>query len=298
MILTRFLPNNLQQTVDLRGLYRGRTAVLLGGAPSLMEQPYQLLEQRGVLVLAMNNAARHVRPALFCGADNPNCYDPQILQDPCIMKFGNIQWAKTKVDMHGDGRAYWEYPGMLFWRPKSNPPWDELFVDISDVPWYRNTLLVSIHILYNMGVRRIILAGSDFMSGAQGDYAHGQELGTLEKRWNLQLYNNLVRELRLLKPIFEANGLELLDSSKNSRLAPVYQHIDLQAAVALCLSDFPAEPLAAKLLPHCSRFATRKLKDIVAGWPGHEQRPPSAGQTAPASATPAHDTDSNLQTVL
>ena len=139
------------------------------------------------------------------------------------------------------------------------------------MPWYNNTLLVSVHILYQLGVRRIILAGSDFsVGGEHSDYASGQRLVPLEKRWNTRLYNNIVRELRLLKPLFDQYNLELLDSSANSRLTPVYRNISLKDASQICLNGFPKTPVDADQLPHCSKFASKDIKDIIAGWPAHQ----------------------------
>ena len=274
MILIHFTPDGMKRTAELRDIFHGRTAVLIGGAPSLKEQPYQLLEQRGVLTMAMNNAGTIVRPTMFVCGDHPDCYEPQLLLDPTIMKFGPLCWAETKTKQHISDRKFWSFPNMYFYMQVVKIPWDEYLADRAEVPWYSNTLLSSIHILYGLGVRRIILAGSDFMFGKNSDYAHGQVLGSLEKKWNLDLYNSIVRELRLLKPIFERAGLELLDSSKNSRLNMVYRHISLEEAVDMALTGFPKTPVPVSDLPHCSKFAPRDIKEAIAEWPGHSDKPP------------------------
>lgn len=296
MILVRFAPNGLKQTVDLRGLFWGQTAVLLGGAPSLLTQPYGLLEQRGVLVMAMNNAARTVRPALFVGSDNPNCFDPMILADPGIMKFGNLAWADARCDVNGGGRLYKTYPNTVFWMTKKSPPWDEFFADTAEIPWYQNTLFVGLHILYHLGVRRIILAGSDFEVGRGADYSSGQLLSRKEKDWNAKLYAHLVRELVLMKPVFEKHGLELLDSSANTKLAGTYRHVSLEEAVAMCRGDFPRLPAEPDTLLHCSAFfgRQRKVGDIIADRPGQPRDPAAGIPPLPQGDTPQE----GLQTIL
>lgn len=268
MILIHYDPNGLKRTTDLRDIYHGRTAILLGGAPSLNSQLPEQMERRGVLIMAMNNAAMSVRPAMMCCGDHPDCYEPQILEDPTIMKFGPTAWAEQDAVLHGANKKFHAFPNMFFYVQAANRPWDEYFAERPEVPWYNNTLFVAIHLLYQFGIRRIILAGSDFMFNDTAAYASGQRLGSLEQRWNLDLYNHLVRELRLLKPLFDKAGLQLLDASFNSRLSPVYPHITLEAAVEMCLEGFPAKRVDPQTLPHCSKYAPRNIKEAIAQWPG------------------------------
>jgi len=265
MILIRYTKTGLKRLTDLSDLYKNQTALLLGGAPSLKEQPLELLKQRGVLIAAMNNAALHFRPTLWFSGDHPACYEPQLLYDPTIIKFAPLPFADIKIG----NKKYNELPNINFYIQQDGVTWDKFFNNQPHVPWYNNTLLVSIHILYQLGVNRIILGGSDF--GFVGDkiYMHETKLGSLEQKWNQDLYNGLVRELRLLKPIFEQAGLTLMDCSKNSRLGQVYPHITMEEAVRLCLEGFPEKPVDPSTLPHCSKFAPQDIKEKIANWPGH-----------------------------
>jgi hypothetical protein len=266
MILVHYEPNGGRRPVDLSNIFSGRTALLVGGAPSLKEQPVELLNKRGVLTMAMNNAAIHFQPMLWSSSDRPECYEPQILHDPKIMKFGSGAHAEVTVE----GKQYRHMPNMYFYMPTDNVPWSEFLANRNGVPWYNNTLFVSIYNLYHMGVRRIILAGSDFGYSSKGDmYAHKTELGSLERKWNMDLYNSQVRELRMLRPIFENSGLTLMDCSKNSRLSQTYEHISLEKAVALALEDFPEKMTDPAKLPHCSKFAPESIQKRIANWPGH-----------------------------
>jgi hypothetical protein len=263
--------------------------MLVGGAPSLREQPIELLSQRGVITMAMNNAAVHFRPTMWVSGDRPQCYDPQIIMDPTILKFAPA--AQAKVDIEEIKRKYYNMPNILFYMQQDNVTWDEYLAQRNTVPWYNNTLFVGIHILYQLGVRRIILAGSDFGFGDTGRmYAHDTELGSMEQKWNLDLYNSQVRELRLLKPVFERAGLTLMDSSKNSRVSQVYDQISLEQAVELCLEKFPPKPKDPKELPHCSKFAPESIQDRIAKWPGHQV----IGAPIPVVQAPAGDMQSVL----
>ena len=221
MILVHYEPNGTRRPVDLSNIYKDKTAFLVGGAPSLKEQPLELLNKRGVLAMAMNNSAIHFQPTLWASADRPDCYEPQILLDPRIMKFGSIAHADCVIG----GVKYRDMPNMYFYSPQDNISWDEFLAGRNGVPWYNNTLFIGIHILYQLGIRRIILAGSDFGYSKSGDmYAHKTELGSLERKWNMDLYNSQVRELRMLKPLFQNSGLTFIDCSKNSRLIGASGH--------------------------------------------------------------------------
>ena len=298
MILIHYTPEGLKRTADLRNTQWGQTAILVGGAPSLAEQPYPLLEQRGVLTMGINNAARFIRPTYFIGGDNPNCYEPQILRDPTITKFGPLSGSTTKADLHCNGTRFWEFPNMYFYMQKKGVPWDQYLATHAEVPWYHNTLMAAIHVLYQLGVRRIILAGSDFMFGKTSDYAHGQQLDTLEKKWNLDLYNHQVRELRLLKPLFEKSGLQLLDSSKHSRISQVYPKVTLEEAVGMCLEGFPAKPVEPGGLPHCSKYASKHIKDHIAEWPGHQGPVSEPGATPPNPEMKKETDEQDLQLAI
>jgi hypothetical protein len=265
MILIHYTKSGLKRLTDLTDIYKDKTILLLGGAPSLKEQPLELLKQNGILVAAMNNAAIHVRPTLWFSGDHPECYEPQILYDPTITKFAPLPFADIKIN----GKKYSELPNVNFYIQQDGVTWDKYFNNQPNVPWYNNTLLVSIHILYQLGSRQIILGGSDFGFVGNKIYAHDTKLGSLEQKWNQDLYNGLVKELRLLKPIFEQAGLTLMDCSKNSRIGQVYQHITMEEAIKRCLEGFPTKPVDPASLPHCSKFAPQNIKDKIANWPGH-----------------------------
>ena len=269
MILVHFEANGMKHLTDVQNMYRGQTAMLVGGAPSLCEQPIELLEQRGVITMAMNNAALHFRPTMWVSGDRPECYDPLILMDPTILKFAPASHAKVRIS---DLKCrYMDIPNALFYMQQDRIPWDEYLALRNTIPWYHNTLFVGIHVLYQLGIRRIILGGSDFGFGSNGQmYAHDTKLGSMEQKWNLDLYNSLVRELRMLKPVFEKAGLTLMDSSKNSRVAQTYEHITLERAVELCLEKLPKQRKDPKELPHCSKFAPESIQQRIAKWPGHQ----------------------------
>lgn len=255
MIYATFAPDGGRRLAQLDGIFQGCTAFLIGGAQTILEQPLHLLESRGVLSAAINNAAMHFKPTLWFSGDYPLCYDPQILHDPSIMKFSSFSYNTQTIS----GRNYKFFPNTYFYIPKLDIPIDQMLDRHRYTPFYKNTMLTAIHILYQLGVRRIIIGGSDFEFDDQV-YAHETNLSDQEKDLNRKLYTSLVDELISLKPVFVTHGLELMDCSVKSKLADTYKHVSMQEAYQLATESFPEFPARAKDLPHGTKFASPKLK--------------------------------------
>lgn len=269
MMLIHFTAAGGKLITDMSEIFSGRTAMLIGGAPSLKEQPLHLLEQRGMLTMAINNAALHFKPTCWCSVDNPACFDPRILLDPGILKFANISHCDETL-FNLTNTRFRDCPNMYFYIPEAHVPLSEFLETRRGLPWYSNSLYAGIHILYTFGVRRIILGGSDFGPAAGGAmYAHDLELTSVQTKWNTDLYKSQVYDIRGMKRLFEDAGLELLDCSKNSRLGHAYKKVTMEEAVDMCLSAFPKAAVDTRTLPHCSAFASKDIEDRVAGWPGY-----------------------------
>jgi hypothetical protein len=269
MIFLHYTAGGLKRTADLSEIFANQSCMLVGGAPTLHTQPLELLANRGVLACAMNNSALHFQPTLWCSVDRPECFEPQILLDPRIMKFGNIAHAEIKLDGKYNGKRFYEFPNTFFYLLKDDVPWSEYLAPRREIPWYSNTLFTSIYLLYYLGIRRIVLAGSDFGTANGHMYAHTTKLTDLQTKWNTDLYDSQVHELRRMKPVFEQARLEFYDCSVNSRLKGVYEHISFEKAVELCTQGFPQQPLPPASLPHCSVYATQSIQERIAKWPGY-----------------------------
>ena len=257
------------RVLDVTDMQAGATAILLGGAKSLATQNLDVLRVPGVLVMAMNNAAVHLHPTMWIGVDRPECYDPKILLDPTILKFGNLAHADVMLGAEYGGRMFHEMPNTVFYSVEANVPLNEVLNQRHNVPWYENTLFTAIFTLYSMGVRTIILAGSDFTIAGTDAYAHDTTLTPEQLKWNSDLYEGQVLRLRMLKPIFDNAGLKLLDCSAASRLGEVYPHISIEEAASLCLAGLPSS-YSTITLPHCSVFAPQKIRDTVTQWKGYQ----------------------------
>ena len=266
MIFFTFDRDDSAHMCDLTGMFAGCSAMLVGGSPSLKDHDLSVLEQRGLVTFAMNNTGALFRPTCMACCDNPQCFDLSILKDPTVMKFGLLGHAKAKVRTDSETR-FQDLPNMFFYPSKAEDRDSAFGTPRYSLDWKRNTMFVSIEIMISLGIRTIVLAGSDFGSSKDGrDYAHGSSLDDREKIWNSTLYKYEAFDLRKLKNRFDELGVELIDASDRSKISGdlgPYRHMTLEEGVKHCLRGYDPAPAAPGELPHCSRLYSRKFVDNV-----------------------------------
>lgn len=265
MIFYTFDKDDSAHMCDMTGLFAGCSAMLVGGSPSLRNHDVSLLERRGLVTFAMNNTGALFRPTCMTCCDNPQCFDLSILQDPTVMKFGLMGHAKHPIRKESKVR-FQDLPNMLFYSAKQESRDSSFGTTRYTLDWKRNTLFVSIEIMINLGIRRIVLAGSDFGTSGKVDYAHGSKLSNDEKVWNSTLYKYEAFDLRKMKSRFDDLGVEILDSSDKSKISGdmgPYEKISFEDAIDLCIGRYDPTPAPPGSLPHCSRLYSKQLMEKV-----------------------------------
>ena len=267
MIFYQYDRKGGQHVVDFTDVLSGRPAFLVGGAPSLKEQNYKLLETRGVVTFAINNVGGLFRPTYMVSCDTPRCFDPKLLLDPTLIKFGWNSFAMEPISDKPLGETipkYMECPNQFFFDVLRRGKDSRLLQYYKDIPWKNNSLFAAICILRHMGVNKMFLAGSDFGPNKSGeDYSVGAKLDSKEKIWNDMLYKSQVRDLIKLKPVFEEFELTIVDTSKNTKLSSVYPTCTIEDGVAECLKGLPSE--YATSFPHVSQMFPGMADKVVAG---------------------------------
>lgn len=258
MILGTANMEGMTRAVSLDGQYKGAACMLVGGAPTIKDMPLHLLQNRGVVSAAINNSAKHFRPDLWFSGDNPACYDEIILRDPRILKFAPSWHMETAVL----GGPMKNLPNMFFYVAAHGMPVADLLDDHRHTPWFGNTLLVAIHILYRLGFRRIILCGCDFEPDGRKMYAHDAPLNEKEWNANIRLYDSQVTTLLSLKPVFAEAGLELMDCSARSKMAGTYPVMEFMEAVRL----LEGQAAPGGRLEHGTKFAHDSLRKMAGVW--------------------------------
>jgi hypothetical protein len=75
---------------NLADLFKGASAFLVLGGPSTADQPLELLGQRGVLIMSLNNCPSvlppHIRPHIWLHTDPARKFHDSIWKDPGILK--------------------------------------------------------------------------------------------------------------------------------------------------------------------------------------------------------------------
>jgi hypothetical protein len=243
----------------LGDLYRGRSAFLIGGGPSLKKQNLSLLEQRGVLTCAMNNVAAVYRPHLWVSVDDPGSFSDVIWQDPAILKFVPLCHMEKKFSVRDSNGALMEssevvgdVPGIFGFRRNEHfeaSQWlyEDTFnwgnharrKDAEGNKGSRSVMYVGLRLLFYLGVRRIFLLGCDFrMQDGQANYSFEQARSPQSVGSNNKTYQILNSRLSLLKPHFEREGLEIYNCTPDSGLN-VFPSMDYRQAVAEATSEMP-----------------------------------------------------------
>lgn len=245
--------------VFLGDTFRGATAFLLCGGPSLKSHDLSKLQQRGVLTCAVNNAATVFRPSLWVSVDDPGSFSDSIWRDPGILKFaplchmekqftvrnsaGELELSRELVgDMpavfgYRRNEAFlaeqWLYEDTFNWGNHSDR------VDAAGLKGSRSVMFVALRLLFYLGVRRLFLLGCDFrMQYGSQNYAFEQDRSRSSVNGNNSSYDALNIRLGQLKPYFDKEGYEIYNCTPDSGLR-VFPHLDYEQAVQEALDEVP-----------------------------------------------------------
>lgn len=244
------LDREMRPVPSLINLYRGASAFLLCGGPSLRYvDPCPLIERQGFVVMAVNNSPailepKYLRPDLWTCVDTPSHFLEHLWRDPGIMKFvashklgitlrskRNGRFVPAKGFTPGQAPNVWCYRRQAYFDPATfltDPllTWgtakgiDGPLGDGSDQDC-RSVLLVAIRLLYALGVRSIYLLGADFHMGRGSGNQYGFGQSKDDERAcasNNRKFGVLDRWFRLLRPILEASGMHIYNCTVGSHL--------------------------------------------------------------------------------
>ena len=223
--------------MDFDGTFKGG-CFLAGGHPSLLNEDLALLNQPGVMVMAMNNTASVLpRTDFWIGGDKPLCYSPRILKDPRIMKFAMI--SRRNILAHD---IDWKFiPNTYFYGTTEN--WDiHNFLNLNrDFVWWKNTFYIAIQLLYRLGFRKIYLVGCKFDIKGEKQYAYDMQLENDAVNWNTKTYNQVVTNMIKIKDHFKQKDFRLISCTPGSPLNDHFETMSFEEAVKDSLEGFPME---------------------------------------------------------
>lgn len=244
----------------LRDSWKGATVFLCCGGPSLAQLDLSLLQQRGIMIAAVNQvAATHVRPHVAITVDKTARFHSSIWSDSAILKIARYQTRDDRIaERHGDdwkatGPAARDCPSTLFY--KASTGFDAAtFLKAGSVVWggttklhgrqreTRNVMLAALRLLYWLGARRVVLLGCDFHMQPGQSYAFEDPKNSSAAGYNNNTYSILDQWFHELQPHFQAAGYHVCNATPGSHLTAFDQVEYLDAVNAATAQITPATP--------------------------------------------------------
>jgi len=272
--------------ITLANLFRGHTAFLICGGPSLATHDLSRLQERGVLLLAVNNAATIVRPQLWTCTDDPGNFADAIWRDPGIIKFAPLEHFDKPIyvrDAHEQlvpaSTFVRDMPAVFGYQRNEDFVAERFLVEDtfnwgnhgSRVDAYghrgsRSVMYVALKLLYHLGVRQVYLVGCDFqMTLGSQNYAFDQDRSRSSVNGNNHSYQVMNVRFAQLRPYFEEVGFKVANCTPNSSLT-AFPHVPFEDAVNQVRGEFSQTILTAGMYDRQQRErqASRRRPDAKA----------------------------------
>ena len=243
------------EPIDLSGLWDNSAAFLVCGGPSINKLPFQRLNERGIVSLAVNNIAAHVPVSAWCFSDPHEKFHHALFLDPKIMTFapipklnrnirikenGEFRFSDMKVkdcpNTYGFDRKTSLYPDNFLktyyaqWGHGGKQPENEKqFICLC-------TMLIGIRLLCYLGCNRIYMLGVDFLRKEDEQYAFGQQASVQNGRYNKE--NTM---LKMIKPHLTENGISIYNCNPESK-CDAFDYVPFEDAFKICKNNLPEEP--------------------------------------------------------
>lgn len=222
-------------TVDLHKKMNGLSAFLCGGGPSLLSIDPKYLIGPNRIVVGMNNTYPRIRPDIWIGMDEAECYDSAVFWEsfPKIMR-GN----------YGDnilrGHVLKHLNNTLFADVVENNDDMSIFnVDENTkFTWRKNTLCFSLQFIMWLGIKDIYLFGVD-LDNSKMDYFDGTYLTTTQRDSNALLYDQLYSFLEWFNETAKSYNIRIRSCSHGSRINSIFEYIHYAEAIKELELDVP-----------------------------------------------------------
>jgi len=248
----------------MRGAFVNEAVFLLGGGPSLARQNLSLLDQRGLLVAAMNHGAAVHRPHLWFTVDPQTQFAESLWRDPACMKFTKRKYIARNI--HGWNESLGQYTelvgaqprklsnvwgfehadfGMQPWDPANFltsklPPWgsDKPETDPEGKNWHKSVMLSTLWLLHWLGFRRVYLLGCDFKQKPKQPYAFDEHVTVGKCAGNNRLFDWLNRRFTEIAPHCRDRGFAIVNCTPGGYLT-AFPRLPFEDAVQIEASRVP-----------------------------------------------------------
>lgn len=222
-------------------IYKNSSAFLILGGPSFANVDKKLLDNPGFLTMAVNNSIKSYRSNMWTCVDDPTHFIKSIWLDPKIQKFVPFDHAEKNIFDNENWKLLetkvGDCPNVHFFKRNENFNAERyLFENTinwgnhSDFGGGRSVMLVSLRLLYILGVRNVYLLGCDFNMSETQKYHFEQDRSKGSINGNNETYVKLIDRFGKLKPIFDSVGFYVYNCNPTSGLK-VFPHISVEEAV-------------------------------------------------------------------
>lgn len=242
-------------------LYIGGQVFLVLGGPSLNDLDLDLLSRRGIVSMAVNNAAAWVRPDLWTVGDPVGKFHDSVWRDPGIVKFcpqprlGNALRARGPDGrLAAIGLTPQECPGVYalrrnsdfdpgswLWEPTVNWGNGKKEAARNSRPAVLSTMLQALRLCHYLGFRTVYLLGCDFTMGPRYRYAFPERRSQGAVNGCNDSYSALAKLLGMLRPEFDSAGYTVVNCFAGSGLT-VFDHLPFGEAVGAACDSIEQQP--------------------------------------------------------
>ena len=267
-MLYRVKPDSTSEAADLSGMFAGESVFLVAPGPSLRDANLALLDQRGIVTLGINNSYLTCRPNIWLGVDHPDCFPRLGYQDPGVIKISCRGIAHVKVR----GRQLCEYPNIYFLH-MAPVPYGAGSLFEEPARWYPKCFIIAVQLCWWLGFTTIYTVGTDFHITSSRQYSWGNPLSRFWVNTNKGVYDNTLTILRRMVPDLQSRGVQLINTTPQSRLDFV-PHVPLSDAVQAVLDGKDVD-MHGRPLRHAMELRSIRERRRTA-----RRRPPSPGDRA------------------
>lgn len=248
----RRLNDELYTCVDLVNAYAGCPLFIVAGSPVITSLPLVELSRSGLPTMALNNVLyTYSNPTFWLTADKPECYGGHFFARADIIKFAYMNYRDDVV--RATGLPLKSHPMQLLYNVVEPVGASDFFSDEPAFTWWRSVFTLSLQLAWRLGFRRVYLVGCSFTSNPSRPYAWETQLTDSQVKWTQGTYDNDIRRLRLLTPLFQGAGFRIISCTPESRANSVVPFQPLKAAIQTELQLRP-RPTPMKDLKHSSEF--------------------------------------------
>ena len=248
-----------RRPASVANLFHNTPLFLMCGGPSLESVPFDLLQQRGVLTMGINNVSAYYHTDLFIHGDPSKKFHDSIWRSPSIMKFTPTTMLGRDVRTRQTGefrilKKVKYMPNVYGYRRNSSFNPDTFLTEDSisfgngkkgaeknKLPRVLSTMFSAIKMGWYLGCPQVYLLGCDFNMEAKKSYAFDEGKSKGAAGANMHSYRSMAKLFSLLVPHFAELGFEVYNCNPDSRLQ-VFPYCSLEDAVAGAVAGIEQEP--------------------------------------------------------